>query len=66
MNDLQLWELFPKSRGDVSIGKFGKFDESFKDWGGRGCHKFVPVFGGDKSKIVSRGDLCDQPSGEMS
>ena len=57
---------FQKVGGTFQLAKFGKFDESFKDWGGRGCHKFVPFFGGDKSKIVSRGDLCDQPSGEMS
>ena len=40
--------------------------ESFKDWGGRGCHKFVPVLAGDKSKIAPRGDLCDQPPGCIS
>ena len=34
--------------------------------GRRGCHKFVPVLGWDKSKVASRGDLCDQPPGEMS
>ena len=34
--------------------------------GGRGCHKFVPVSGGDKSKIAPRRDLCDPPSGGMS
>ena len=34
--------------------------------GGRGCHKFVAVFGGDGTKIPSPGDLFDQHPGEMS
>ena len=34
--------------------------------GGRGCHKFVPVSGGDGTKIAPSEDLFDQPSGEMS
>ena len=42
-------------------------NESFNDWGGgRGCHKFVPVLGGDGTKIDPHGDLRDQPSSEMS
>ena len=33
--------------------------------GGRGCNKFVPVLRGDGTIIVPRGDLFDQPPGEM-
>ena len=41
--------------------------ETFNDWGGgRGCHKFVPVSGGDGTKIAPPGDLFDQPPGKMS
>ena len=41
-------------------------EKPFNDWGGRGCHKFVPVLGGDGTKIAPPGDLFDQPPGEMS
>ena len=34
--------------------------------GGWGCHKFVPVLGGDGTKIAPAGDLFDQPLGDMS
>ena len=34
-------------------------------WGGRGCHKFVPVLGGDDTKIAPPAGLFDQPPGEM-
>ena len=40
--------------------------ESFNDWRGRGCSKFIPVLGRDGTKIVPPGDLFDQPLGEMS
>ena len=40
--------------------------ESFNDRGGRGFHNFVPIFGGDGTKIAPPGDLFDQPPGEMS
>ena len=40
--------------------------ESFNDWGGRGCHKFFPVLGGDGTKIVPHGDLFDKLRGELS
>ena len=40
--------------------------ESFNDWEGRGCHKIVPVLGGDGTKIPPTGDLFGQPPGEMS
>ena len=40
--------------------------ESFHDWGGgRGCHKFIPVLGGEGTKIAPPGDLFDRPPGEM-
>ena len=39
--------------------------ESFNDWGSRGCRKFVPVMGGDDTKIAPPGDIFDQPPGEM-
>ena len=29
--------------------------------GGRGCNKFVPVLGGDGTKIAPTGDIFDQP-----
>ena len=41
-------------------------NEPFNDWGGRGCHRFVPVLGGDGTKIAPRGNLFDEPPGEMS
>ena len=34
--------------------------------GGRRCHKFVPVFGGDGTKLVPPGDLFYQPPGKVS
>ena len=40
--------------------------ESFNDWGGRGCRKFVPVSKEDGTKIAPPGDIFDQPPGEMS
>ena len=41
--------------------------ETFNDWGGgQGCHNFVPVSGGDGTKIAPPGDLFDQPPGKMS
>ena len=33
---------------------------------GRGSNKFVPVLGGDGTKIAPTGDLFDQPPDEMS
>ena len=40
--------------------------EPFNDWGGGGCHTFVPVSGGDGTKIAPPGALSDQPPGKMS
>ena len=33
--------------------------------GARGCCKFVPVLGGDGTKIAPHGGIFDQPPGEM-
>ena len=40
--------------------------EAFNDWEGGGCRKFVPVLGGDGTKIASPGNIFDQPPREMS
>ena len=32
---------------------------------GRGCNKFVPVLGGNGTKIAPTGDIFDQPPGQM-
>ena len=41
------------------------FKDPFNDWGEGGCNKFVPVLGGDGTKIASTGDIFDQPPGGM-
>ena len=41
-------------------------EESFNDWGGRGCRKLVPVLKGDGTKISPPEDIFDQPLGDMS
>ena len=33
--------------------------------GGRGCNKFVPVLGGNGTKIASAGDMFEQSPGQM-
>ena len=33
--------------------------------GGGGCNKFVPVFGGDGTKIAPTGNIFDHPPGGM-
>ena len=33
--------------------------------GGRGCNKFVPVLGGNGTKIAPTGDVFDQTPGQM-
>ena len=40
--------------------------EFLNDLRRRGCHKIVPVFGGDGTKKNPPGDLFDRPSGAMS
>ena len=40
--------------------------DPFNDLGrGRGCNKFVPVLGGNGTKVTPTGDIFDQPSGQM-
>ena len=39
--------------------------DPFNDWKGRGCNKFVPVLGGNDTKIVPTGDIFDQTRGQM-
>ena len=54
-------------RRSRSVSRPYKDSESFNDWGGgRGCHNFVPVSGGDGTKISPPEDLFDQTPGEMS
>ena len=33
--------------------------------GGRGCNKFIPVLGGNGTKIAPTGDIFDQPPDQM-
>ena len=40
--------------------------ESFNDWRGRECRKFVLVLGGDATKIAPPKGTLDQPPGEIS
>ena len=47
-----------------SSHSFWKSDK-FNDWGGRGCNIFVPVLGGNGTKIAPSGDIFDQPPGQM-
>ena len=40
--------------------------DPFNDWGGgAGMNNFVPVFGGNGTKIAPTGDIFDQPPGQM-
>ena len=40
--------------------------DPFNDWGGgRGCNNFVPVLGGDGTKIAPTGDIFNKPLGGM-
>ena len=40
--------------------------DPFNDWGGgRGCNIFVPVLGGNGTKIAPTGDIFDQLHGQM-
>ena len=46
--------------------QFNKYTDPFNDWGGgRGCNNFVPVLGGDGTKINPTGDIFDQLPGQM-
>ena len=39
--------------------------DKFNDWGGRECNIFVPVLGGNGTKIAPTGNIFDQPPGQM-
>ena len=39
--------------------------DPFNDWGGLGRNKFVPVFGGNGTKIAPTGDIVDQPPSQI-
>ena len=59
----------PKSIDHLSSNEVfadSPINESFNDWGGRGCRKFVPVLKGNGPKIARPGDIFDQSPGEMS
>ena len=40
-------------------------EDKFNDWGGRGCNIFVPILGGNGTKIAPTGDIFDQSPGQM-
>ena len=56
----EAWQHREKARRHL------RAEESFNDWGGWGCNKFVPVLGGDGTKIFPPRECFDQPPGEMS
>ena len=35
--------------------------DAFNDWGGRECNNFVPVLGGNGTKIAPTGDIFEHP-----
>ena len=51
---------YPAPSPEVHAAQYGS-RESFNDWKGRGCHKFVPVPGGDGAKIAPTGDYLTNP-----
>ena len=59
----------PRSRPNprpFSPYRFLPLVESFNDGGSGECRKFIPVLGGDGTKIAPPGDIFDQPPGETS
>ena len=40
-------------------------EDKFDDWGGKGYNIFVPVLGGNGTKIAPTADIFDQPPGQM-
>ena len=49
----------------LSVSRWPEADK-FNDWGGgRGCNIFVPVLGGNGTKIAPNGDIFDQPPDQM-
>ena len=51
--------------GSINI-RFSFPHGPFSDWDGGGYRKFVPVLGGDGTKLAPIGDIFNQPSGELS
>ena len=47
------------------VAQYGTHPTRSTIGGGRGCNKFVPVLGGDSTKIAPTGDIFDQPPGGM-
>ena len=56
--------MFQQQQG-TSAKSTDRGEDPFNDWRGRGCNKFVPVLGGNGTKIVSTEDIFDQPPGQM-
>ena len=54
------------SRGGVREAITSSTFDQFNDWeGGLGCSIFVPVLGGNGTKIAPIGDIFDQSPGQM-
>ena len=52
-------------RGGTSQEKPFRVDP-FNDWGaGRECNTFIPVLGGNGTKIAPTGDIFDQSPGQI-
>ena len=48
------------------VARNRRVNDQFDDWGaGRGCNIFVPVLGGNGTKIAPTEDIFDQPPGQM-
>ena len=59
-------EAFAPPMADGSELVLRQPEDQFNDWGeGRGCNIFVPVLGGNGTKIAPTGDIFDQPPGQM-
>ena len=59
---LSSWALKDQATvGGLPISNVHIIDPFKKLGGGRGCNKFVPVLGGNGTKIAPTGDIFDQP-----
>ena len=58
------WWTWTELLNNGSIDRTGSSDK-FNDWGGGGGIIFVPVLGGNNTKIAPTGDIFDQPPGQM-
>ena len=47
------------------MSKLWNVEDEFNDWEGRGCNIFVPVLGGNGTKIAPTGNTFDKPPGQM-